>query len=69
MVGSPRTKELKWRTKMTTEEKKARVEELEKILFHIDMIDRWDALDIQMYNKYSDELRELKKEIEADGMD
>lgn len=54
---------------MTIEEKKARAKELEKILFHIDMIDRWDALDIQMYNKYSDELRELKKEIEADGMD
>lgn len=54
---------------MTIEEKKARANELEKILFHIDMIDRWDALDIQMYNKYSDELRELKKEIEADGVD
>ena len=67
MVDSPRTKELKWRTKMTIEEKKARAEELEKILFHIDMIDRWDALDIQMYNKYSDELRELKKEIEDES--
>lgn len=54
---------------MTIEQKKARVEELKKILFHIDMIDRWDALDIQIYNKYSDKLRELKKEIEADGMD
>ncbi len=53
---------------MTIEEKKVRIEELEKILFHIDMKDRWDALDIQMDNKYSNELRELKKEIE-DGMD
>ena len=67
MGDSQLTKGLNWRMKMTIEEKKARAEELEKILFHIDMIDRWDVLDIQMYNKYSDELRELKKEIEDES--
>lgn len=49
---------------MTIEEKKERIKVLESILFHIDMKDHWDALDLKRYNEYSFEVEELKREIE-----
>lgn len=38
-----------------------RIEELEKTLFYIDMIDRWTREDSESYDKYSKELAEVKQ--------
>lgn len=37
-----------------------KIEELEKTLFYINMIDHWTREDSTMYEKYSKELQELK---------
>lgn len=38
-----------------------RIEELEKTIFYLDMIDHWTNEDRELSNKYDKELRELKE--------
>lgn len=46
---------------MTRQEIEERLEKVEKILFYIDMIDRWTWQDREDYHTYSKEKRELKE--------
>ena len=41
-------------------ELKARIEDLEKTLFYIDMIDHWTQEDYQIHDELSKEIKELK---------
>lgn len=41
-----------------------RIELLEQRLFLIDMVDRWDEEDKQLYKRLSEEIKELKKQLE-----
>lgn len=49
---------------MSKNEIKARIEEVEEILFNIDMIDHWTREDSERYSKYIDEKFRLIKELE-----
>lgn len=42
---------------------KERIEELEKILWTIDLIDHWTRQDRESYEKYSKELTEIKQSL------
>ena len=49
---------------MSKNEIKARIEEVEEILFNINMIDHWTREDSERYSKYIDEKFRLIKELE-----
>ena len=42
------------------EELKRKIEDLEKTLFYIEMIDHWTREDNKIYEKYSKQIKELK---------
>ena len=42
------------------EELKRKIEDLEETLFYIEMIDHWTRRDSEMYDKYSEQIKELK---------
>lgn len=42
------------------EELKRKIEDLEKTLFYIEMIDHWTREDNEIYEKYSKQIKELK---------
>ena len=42
------------------EELKRKIEDLEKTLFYIEMIDHWTREDSETYDKYSKQIKELK---------
>ena len=42
---------------------KERIEWLEDVLWSIELIDHWTREDRDYYDKYNDELKELKKQI------
>lgn len=43
------------------QELKAKIEDLEETIFYIEMIDHWTMEDREYHEKYSKELRELKR--------
>jgi len=43
------------------------IQELEKDLFYIDMIDHWTEEDRKSYNETYEKIKELKKELEELG--
>ena len=58
-----REREKKGEKKMTTQEMKNRIAELEERIFSLAMKDRWFAADFNLDAEMNKELRELKKAI------
>lgn len=50
-------------TKERYEEINKRIKELEEDIFLIQMIDTWTTKDSELFDKYNEELQELKKQI------
>lgn len=46
---------------MKVQELKRKIEELENTLFFIEMIDHWTREDQEAYDKYSNQITELKR--------
>ena len=46
---------------MKVQELKRKIEELENTLFFIEMIDHWTREDQEAYDKYSNQIAELKR--------
>ena len=49
---------------MTREEITKRIEDLEERKFYLRMADRWTRKDYEYFDKWNNEIRELKKELE-----
>jgi hypothetical protein len=43
------------------QELKNKIEDLEKTIFYLEMVDRWTRQDFELYDKYNKELKELKE--------
>jgi hypothetical protein len=43
------------------QELKNKIEDLEKTIFYLEMVDRWTIQDFELYDKYNKELKELKE--------
>jgi ribosomal protein L29 len=51
-------------TNMTREEITKRIEDLEERKFYLRMADHWTRKDYEYFDKWNNEIRELKKELE-----
>lgn len=45
---------------MTIEQLKQRIEELKESIFSIEMVDKWTQQDEKMWDKYHEELQQIK---------
>lgn len=46
---------------LSIKELQERIDKLEEIIFHLDLIDHWTSNDSELFDKYNEELRRLKE--------
>ncbi len=46
---------------LSIKELQERIDKLEEVIFHLDLIDHWTSNDSELFDKYNEELRQLKE--------
>lgn len=46
---------------LSIKELQEKIDKLEEVIFHLDLIDHWTSNDSELFDKYNEELRQLKE--------